>query len=101
LKSIHFIQPRLAPDVLKTKAIRIRAALTTSLEGRPLPAIEVWGSSQVEEQMRQFPPLVLRYHPDDLPDGGARLDRIESNRRHYDEKFRALHGKILFVGMSV
>src|SRR5271157_2755472 len=63
--------------------------------------LQVWGAQAFREQMRLYPPLELRYFSDDVPDGRARLERIEAARRSYLERNRAGHGKIEFVGMSV
>src|SRR5208283_4614696 len=45
--------------------------------------IEVWDTQVVREHLRRFPALELRYFPDDVPDGRARLERIEAARRSY------------------
>jgi energy-coupling factor transporter ATP-binding protein EcfA2 len=101
LRRVLLIRPRMAPDIVTSMADRLKEQLIAILKDRPLPAIEIWATPQVEEQMSRFQPLLLRYHPDDLADGPARVRRIESNRPLYDEAFRTLHGKIQFVGMSV
>ena len=63
--------------------------------------IQVWDAEVVREHLRRIPALELRYFPDDVPDGRARLERIEAARRSFLERSRSVHGRIQFVGMSV
>jgi hypothetical protein len=100
-KSILLIRPWLEPQAVKSMTDRLKRRLANILKGRKLPALEVWGASQVEERMKRFPPLWLRYYAEELADGRTRLDRIDSSRRRYDAAFRAHNDKIQFVGMSV
>jgi energy-coupling factor transporter ATP-binding protein EcfA2 len=98
---ILLVLPRMGADTLNSTESRFRDALAAIWEGGQFPAIEVWGAPELKEQLKRFPVLQLRYDPDDLPDGRARLERIECSRKRYDDGFRTLNGRIQFVGMSV
>ena len=63
--------------------------------------VHAWDATIVRERLRQFPPLELRYFPDEITGGRARLGSMEAVRRSYLEQNRSVHGKIQFVGMSV
>jgi energy-coupling factor transporter ATP-binding protein EcfA2 len=63
--------------------------------------LEIWDAPQVKERILRLPPLALRYFPNQVAGGPARLARIKANRKSYDRELRKLHGKIQFIGMSV
>jgi hypothetical protein len=68
---------------------------------KKLETIEVWDEAEITRRLLGLAPLALHYLPEDMPDGHARLKRIENTRRAYDTELAKLYGKVQFIGMSV
>lgn len=75
------------------------AAVRSAL--RHLERIEVWDEGEITRRLLGLAPLALRYLPEEVPDGHARLKRLDGTRQAYDTELAKLYGKIQFIGMSV
>lgn len=62
----------------------------------------IWyDADALREEILEIEAFTLRYYPEAIPNGKARLREINHLRRRYDGELFDLLGKISFVGMAV